>query len=69
MRESYKNYGLWLFRKIEEGIEGLIHSSELDWTIEILSLVKFFLFHKKLNLKLSTLTKKQKEFHCLIKQH
>ena len=27
-----KNYGSLMFVKIEDGIEGLIHNSELDWT-------------------------------------
>ena len=39
------------FVKIEEGIEGLIHSSELDWTNKILNQAKFYLHLKKLNLK------------------
>ena len=40
------------FVKIEDGIEGLIHNSELDWTNRNIKPIKFFLFLKKLNLKL-----------------
>ena len=40
------------FVKIEDGIEGLIHNSELIGQIKILNLLLFYLYHKKLNLKL-----------------
>ena len=41
-RYSYKNNGLRLFYKNEDGVEGLIHNSELDWTNKNINLVKSF---------------------------
>ena len=54
-----------MFCKIEDGIEGLIHSSELDWTNRNIKPSKVFLFLRKLNLKLLILIKIQKEFLIL----
>ena len=34
------------FVKIEDGIEGLIHNSELDWTNRNVNQAKFYLFLK-----------------------
>ena len=52
MKGSYKNYGLWMFCKIEDGIEGLIHNSELDWTNRNIKPSKVLSVLKILNLKL-----------------
>ena len=36
------------FVKIEDGVEGLIHNSELDWTNRNTNLVKFYQFPSKI---------------------
>ena len=40
------------FVKIEDGVEGLIHNSELDWTNRNIKPSKVLSVLKKLNLKL-----------------
>ena len=44
-----QDYGC--FAKLEDGLEGLIHQSELSWTKKTFILEKFYLLHKKLKFK------------------
>ena len=56
------------FVKIEDGIEGLIHNSELDWTNRNIKPSKVLSVSQNIKFKIVNMIKKQKEFHFLIKQ-
>ena len=52
------------FVKIEEGVEGLIHNSELDWTNRNIKPSKAFSVSQKINFKIVNIDKEAKEYLC-----
>ena len=57
------------FVKIEDGIEGLIHNSELDWTNKNVKPSKILSVSQKINFKIVNIDRETKEFLCHIRQH
>ena len=57
------------FVKIEDGIEGLIHNSELDWTNRNIKPSSVLSVSQKIKFKIVNIEKGQKEYLYLIKQH
>ena len=55
------------FVKIEEGIEGLIHNSELDWTNRNIKPSNVLSVSQKIKFKITNIDKDQKEYPYLIK--
>ena len=56
------------FVKIEDGIEGLIHSSELDWRNRNIKPSNVLSISQKIKFKISNIDKEAKEFRFPIKQ-
>ena len=56
------------FVKIEDGVEGLIHNSELDWTNRNIKPSKVFSVSQKINFKIVNIEKVSKEYRYLTKQ-
>ena len=56
------------FVKIQEGVEGLIHSSELDWTNRNVKPSKVLSVSQKIKFKIVILIKKRREYLYLTKQ-
>ena len=57
------------FVKIEEGVEGLIHNSELDWTNRNIKPNKVLSVSQKIKFKIANIDKEIKEYHFHIKLH
>ena len=57
------------FVKIEDGIEGLIHNSELDWTNRNIKPNKILSVSQKIKFKIVNIDKETKEFHFPTKQY
>ena len=57
------------FVRIEDGIEGLIHNSELDWTNKNVKPSKILSVSQKIKFKIVNIDKDTKKFLYLIKLH
>ena len=57
------------FVRIEDGIEGLIHNSELDWSNRNIKPSKVLSVSQNIKFKIVSIDKDTKEYLYLIKQH
>ena len=62
MMEVTKIMDYGCFVKIEDGIEGLIHNSELDWTNRNVNPNKVFSVSQKIKFKIVNIDKDSKRF-------
>ena len=60
------NYGV--FVKLEEGVEGLIHNSELSWSDRNIEPNKILSPSQKIKVKIVNIDKDAKEFRYLIEK-